>query len=67
MKFKRVRTPLRRGRRTIVRLRPGRRGVKRIQAALRRHRRLTLRVSVTAKDAAGNTGRAQRRMKLRRG
>jgi hypothetical protein len=41
--------------------------VKRIHAALRRHRRLTLIVSVKATDAAGNTGRAKRRMKVRRG
>jgi hypothetical protein len=67
VKFKRVRTPLRGGRRTIVRLRPSHRGVKRIHAALRRHRRLTLIVSVKATDAAGNTGRVQRRMKVRRG
>jgi glucose/arabinose dehydrogenase len=67
VKLKRVRTPLRAGRRTIVRLRPSDRGVKRIHAALRRHRRRTLIVSVTARDAAGNTGRAHRRMKIRRG
>jgi hypothetical protein len=41
--------------------------VKRIHAALRRHRRLTLTVSVKATDAAGNTGRAKRRLKVRRG
>jgi Glucose / Sorbosone dehydrogenase len=67
VKFKRVRAELRGGRRTIVRLRPGHAGVKRIHAALRRHRRLTLIVSVRATDAAGNTGRVQRRMKVRRG
>jgi hypothetical protein len=67
VKLKRVRTPLRAGRRTILRLRPNRKGVKRIHAALRRHRRLTLIVSVTARDAAGNTGRVQRRLKVRRG
>ena len=67
IKLKRVRTPLRGGSRTIVRLRPSHKGVKRVRGALRRHRRLTLIVSVTAKDAAGNTGRAQRRMKIRRG
>ena len=65
--FKRVRTPLRGGRRTIVRLRPKAKSIKRIHRALRRHRRATLIVSVTAVDAAGNTGRVQRRLKVRRG
>ena len=67
VKLKRVRTPLRGGRRTIVRLRPSRRGAKRIRTTLSRHRRATLVVSVRAADAAGNTSRAKRRMKLRRG
>jgi hypothetical protein len=67
VKLKRVRTPLPGGRRTILRLRPSHKGVKRIRKALRRYRRRTLIVSVTAKDAAGNTGRAQRRMKIMRG
>ena len=65
--MKRVRTPLRGGRRTIVRLRPKAKAVKRIYRALRRHRRVTLVVSVTAVDAAGNVGRVQRRLKVRRG
>jgi glucose/arabinose dehydrogenase len=65
--LKRVRTPLRGGRRTIVRLRPRAKAVKRIQRALRRHRRVTMLVSVTAIDAAGNSGRVQRRLKVRRG
>jgi hypothetical protein len=64
--LKRVRAPLRAGRRTVLRLRPSRTGVKRIRTALRRHPRLTLIVKVTAKDAAGNTGRVRRRMKVRR-
>jgi Glucose / Sorbosone dehydrogenase len=67
VKLKRVRTPLRGHRRTILRLRPNAKGVKRIHQALRRHRRRTLVVKVTAKDAAGNTGRVQRRLKVRRG
>jgi glucose/arabinose dehydrogenase len=67
VKLKRVRTPLPAGRRIILRLRPSHRGVRRIRKDLRRHRRLTLSVSVTADDAAGNTARAQRRMKIRRG
>jgi hypothetical protein len=67
VRFRRVRTPLRGGRRTIVRLRPSRKGAKRLRTTLRRHRRATLIVSVTARDAAGNTGRVQRRMKIRRG
>jgi hypothetical protein len=67
VKFKRVRTPLRGGRRTILRLRPSRSGARKLRRTLRRHRRATLIVSVTARDAAGNTGRVQRRMKIRRG
>jgi hypothetical protein len=65
-RLKRVRTPLRAGRRTIVRLRPTVKGVRRIRGALRRKRRITMVVSVRAVDAAGNVGRVQRRMKLRR-
>jgi len=67
VKFKRVRTPLRGGRRTIVRLRPSRKGGQRLRKLMQRQRRATLVVTVTARDAAGNTGRVQRRMKLRRG
>ena len=65
--LKRVRTPLRGGRRTIVRLRPKAGAIKRIHRALRRRQRVTLVVSVTAVDAAGNVGRVQRRLKVRRG
>jgi glucose/arabinose dehydrogenase len=66
VKLKRVRTPLRAGRRTVVRLRASRRGSRRIYRAVKRHRRVTLVVSVTARDAAGNLGHASRRLKLRR-
>jgi glucose/arabinose dehydrogenase len=62
----RARTSLRGGRRTVVRLRPKAKAVKRIRRSLRRHKRLTLRVSVTAVDAAGNTGHAKRRLKVKR-
>jgi hypothetical protein len=65
--LKRVRTPLRGGRRTIVRLRPKAKAIKKIRRALRRRKRVTLVVSVIAVDAAGNTGRVQRRLKVRRG
>jgi glucose/arabinose dehydrogenase len=65
--LQRVRGPLRGGHRTIVRLRPKAKAVKRIRRSLRRHKHLTLRVSVTAVDAAGNTGHAQRRLKVKRG
>jgi len=58
---------LRGGRRTVVRLRPKAKAVKRIRRSLRRHRHLTLRVSVTAVDAAGNTGHAARRLTVKRG
>ena len=64
--LKRVRTPLRGGRRTIVRLRPKAKAIKKIRRALRRHKRVTMTVTVTAVDAAGNTGRVQRRLKVRR-
>jgi hypothetical protein len=66
-KLKRVRTPLRGGKRTIVRLRPKAKAIKRIHRALRRHRRVTMRVSVIAVDAAGNTGRLTRWLRVRRG
>ena len=62
----RARTSLRGGRRTVVRLRPKAKAVKRIRRSLRRHKRLTLRVSVTAVDAAGNTGHAARRLTVKR-
>ena len=61
VKLGRVRTSLRGGHRTILRLRPTRRGAKKIRATLKRNRRATLVVSV----AAGNTGHAKRRMKFR--
>ena len=67
VKFKRVRTPLRGRRRTVVRLRTSRKGGQRLHTTLRRHRRATLVVSVSARDAAGNAGRVQRRLKVRRG
>jgi plastocyanin len=35
-----------------------------VRRALRRHRRLTARLTVTARDAAGNAGSARRRLKL---
>jgi glucose/arabinose dehydrogenase len=66
VKLKRVRTSLRGGHRTILRLRPTRKGAKRIRATLKRHRRATLVVSVSARDAAANTSHAKRRMKVRR-
>ena len=62
----RARTSLRAGRRTVVRLRPKAKAVRRIRRSLRRHRHLTLRVSVTAVDAAGNTGHAARRLTVKR-
>jgi glucose/arabinose dehydrogenase len=67
IKLKRVRGSLRAGRRTVVRLRTTRRGAKRLLRALHRHRRVTMVVSVVARDAAGNVGRVQRRLKIRRG
>jgi hypothetical protein len=66
-KLKRVRTPLRGGHKTIVRLRPKAKAIKRIHRALRRHKRVTMTVSVVAVDAAGNTGRVTKRLKVRRG
>jgi hypothetical protein len=57
---------LRAGHRTVVRLRPRAKAVRRIRRALRRHKHLTLRVSVTAVDAAGNTSHAARRLTVKR-
>jgi hypothetical protein len=65
--LKRVRTPLRAGRRTVVRLRPKAKAIKKIRRALRRHKRVRMTVKVTAVDAAGNTGRVTKRLKVRRG
>ena len=65
--LKRVRTPLRGGRRTIVRLRPKAKAIKKIHRALRRHKRVTMTVRLTAVDAAGNTGHVTKRLKVRRG
>jgi glucose/arabinose dehydrogenase len=48
-----------------VRLKLSRRGSARARRALRRHRRLTARVELTARDAAGNTSRHQRRVEVR--
>jgi hypothetical protein len=62
----RARKSLRASRRTVVRLRPKAKAVKRIRRSLRRHGHLTLRVSVTALDAAGNIGHAARRLKVKR-
>jgi hypothetical protein len=64
--LKRVRTPLRGGRRTIVRLRPKAKAIKKIHRALRRHKRVTMTVRLTAVDAAGNTGHVTKRLKVRR-
>jgi hypothetical protein len=66
-RLKRVRAPLRAGHHTVVRLRPKARAIKKIRRALRRHKRVTMTVSVVAVDAAGNTGRVKRRLKVRRG
>ena len=66
-RLKRVRAPLPAGRRIVVRLRPRAKAIKRIRNALRRNRRVTMAVGATAVDAAGNTGRVQRRLKVRRG
>jgi glucose/arabinose dehydrogenase len=62
----RARTSLRAGHRTVVRLRPRAKALRRIRRSLRRHSHLTLRVSVTAVDAAGNTGHAARRLTVKR-
>jgi hypothetical protein len=66
VKLKRVTKSLRAGHRAALRLRATRRGARRIRRAVRRHRRVTLVVSVRAKDAAGNVGHASRRLKVRR-
>jgi hypothetical protein len=66
VKLKRVGRSLRAGQRTLLRLRASRRGARKILRAVRRHRRITLVVSVAARDAAGNVGHASRRLKIRR-
>lgn len=49
-----------------LRLALPRRAVRAFRRALRRHTRLTARVTVTARDAAGNRARAKRRVQLKR-
>ena len=66
-KLKRVRTPLRGGGRTTIRLRPRAGAAKTIRRALRRHKRVTMAVRVDAVDAAGNRSHLARRLKVRRG
>ena len=54
------------GRRVVVRLRPTKKGAKLILRSLRRRRSLLVRLSIRANDAAGNVGRAQLNVRLRR-
>jgi hypothetical protein len=53
-------------RRTKFTLAIPRRALVAIRGALRRHRRLTARITVTAKDAAGNRTSKRRAVRLRR-
>jgi hypothetical protein len=64
--FRRTTRSLAAGQAVQVRLKLSRRGSARVRRALRRHRRLTARVELTARDGAGNTARSQRRVQVRR-
>jgi hypothetical protein len=64
--LKPVRSRLRGGHRTIIRLHPRKKTIARIRRSLRRHKRVTLSVSVVATDAAGNSRRSTRRLKVPR-
>jgi Glucose / Sorbosone dehydrogenase len=66
-KLKRVRTPLRGGHKTIIRLRPKAKAIKRIHRALRRHKRVAMTVKLVAVDPSGNVGRLTKRLQVRRG
>jgi hypothetical protein len=54
------------GARVKVRLRASSRALKAMRAALRRHRRVTATLTLTGRDAAGNAGVAERRVRARR-
>jgi hypothetical protein len=54
------------GVRRAVRLRPTRRGARRLRRALARHGRVTLRIRIAARDAAGNVRVRRVRIHLRR-
>lgn len=54
------------GRRVVVRLRPTKKGAKLMLRSLRRRRTLLVRLSIRATDPAGNLGRAQLSVRLRR-
>jgi Ca2+-binding RTX toxin-like protein len=66
VKLKGVRRSAAAGARTRLVLKLSRRSLSRVRAALSRKRRLAARVTVTARDAAGNTSAAARSVKLRR-
>ncbi|HEY6888019.1 MAG TPA: PQQ-dependent sugar dehydrogenase [Solirubrobacter sp.] len=53
------------GRRSVVRLRLSARGSRAMRGALRRHRVLTVTVTVRAADAAGNVARVTRKVRVR--
>jgi hypothetical protein len=64
LRFKTVRRTVAAGVRTRVRLRLTRARLRAVKQALRRGRRLTARVKITARDAAGNTSTARRSLRL---
>ena len=65
-RFRGVTRSLAAGQTVQVRLKLSRRGSVRVRRALRRHRRLTARVALTARDQAGNTSRSGRNVEVRR-
>jgi hypothetical protein len=64
-RFKTARRSLVTGRRSVVRLRLSAHGSRAVLGALRRHRTLTVTVSVRAADAAGNVARVTRKVRVR--
>lgn len=66
VRLKRATRPVRAGRRATLRLRVPRAGLRRIRAALSDGRRLKARITVTARDLAGNTASRRVAVRLRR-
>jgi peptidoglycan/xylan/chitin deacetylase (PgdA/CDA1 family) len=65
-KFKRVTKPAVAGKRVKLRLRISKKGLRAAKRALRRHKRLKAKITITATDAVGNSKSAKRTVKLRR-
>jgi hypothetical protein len=66
VKLRQTRRSLAAGAKTRLKLRTSRTVLKKLRRAFRHRSRLTARISVTAKDAAGNRSSAKRKIRARR-